>query len=479
VLGQPASVAGFGYSYGETLTLAHIKVKAVKCALGAVSSVQVTHRNSCGIVHATHFAKPPLPAMTTKWLNFLSTKRWTKPGAPAWYHRVVAYVTRLSCYICNKTVQSGGMKPNNPFHPAFGALPPVLIGRDDILNDVRDGLLEGPGSEFRTNKAIGPRGVGKTVVLEAAANIARELGWVVINVTAGSGMLAEILDIAIDRTAHLIEGPRRSVTDLGLGPVKLGISAPKDSHIPGWRIQMERILEVLENHHTGIFFTVDEVAPNIEELKTFGKRYQHFQREGRNVALLVAGLPLNVEAFQQLPDTTFIRRAIPHDLSNVSISAVRTALRQTFTESGKQIDAEALRFAAEATEGYPFLVQLVGAQIWRNSQGDYVSLDDVKRGVEAARRRIGDTVHSSSLADLSPVAKTFLIKMAQDDGPSRMKDITARANWSAEQSNVYRSRLITAGMIRPAGHGLVEFAFPYLREYLLEHASTLVWNELS
>jgi len=366
---------------------------------------------------------------------------------------------------------------HNPFHPAFGAQPPVLIGRDDILNDVRDGLLEGPGSEFRTNKAIGPRGVGKTVVLEAAANIARELGWIVINVTAGSGMLEEILDIAIDRTTHLIESPRRAITDLGIGPINVGVSDPKELRPPGWRIQMERILDVLESHNTGIFFTIDEVAANVEELKTFGKRYQHFQREGRNVALLVAGLPLNVEAFQQLPDTTFIRRAIPHDLSNVSTTAVRTALRQTFTESGKRIDADALRYAAEATEGYPFLVQLVGAQIWRNSSGNHITLDSVKRGVEAARRRIGETVHSSSMADLSPMAKTFLIKMAQDDGPSRMKDITARAGWSTEQSNVYRSRLITAGMIRPAGHGLVEFAFPYLREYLLEHASTLVWIE--
>jgi len=369
------------------------------------------------------------------------------------------------------------MRSKNPFHPAFGAQPPVLIGRDDILNDVRDGLLEGPGSEFRTNKAIGPRGIGKTVVLEAAANIAREQGWIAINVTAGPGMLAEILDIAIDRTAHLVESPRRSVTDLGVGPVKIGVSALKEPHTPGWRIQMERILEVLENHDTGILFTIDEIAANIEELKTFGKRYQHFQREGRNVALLVAGLPLNVEAFQQLSDTTFIRRAIPHDLSNVSTTAVRTALRQTFTESGKEIDADALRYAADATEGYPFLVQLVGAQIWRNTPGNHITLDIAKRGVEAARRRIGDTVHSSAMADLSPMAKTFLIKMAQDNGPSRMNDITARASWSAAQSNVYRSRLITAGMIRPAGHGLVEFAFPYLREYLLEHASTLVWNE--
>ena len=386
------------------------------------------------------------------------------------------------CYICNAVVRwyviiTFVAQTQNPFHPAFGAPPPVLIGREDVLSDVRDGMLEGAGSEYRTNKVIGPRGVGKTVVLEAAANVARVEGWVVVNVTASASMLNEILELASDRTAHLMGSNNRALTQVGLGPVSVGFAKPETKREPGWRVQMEKILDQLEQRGTGLFFTVDEVSTRHEALQEFGKRYQHFQREGRNVALLVAGLPLNMEEFQKLPDTTFIRRAIPHELSNVPIPAVRRALLETFTENGRKVENDALRYAADATEGYPFLVQLVGAQIWRRSGNGVVTLAEAEAGVEAARRRIGETVHSSSMADLSPVAKTFLIKMAQDDGPSRMKDITERAGWSAEQSNVYRSRLITAGMIRPAKHGYVEFAFPYLREYLLEHAATLVWTE--
>ena len=33
----------------------------------------------------------------------------------------------------------------------------------------------------------------------------------------------------------------------------------------------------------------------------------------------------------------------------------------------------------------------------------------------------------------------------------------------------YRLRLIAAGLIRPAGHGLVDFTLPHLREWLREH----------
>jgi len=139
----------------------------------------------------------------------------------------------------------------NPFHPAFGAPPPVLIGREDVLTDVRDGLLEGAGSEYRANKVIGPRGVGKTVVLEAAADIAREEGWVVVNVTAGEGMLDEILELANHRTAHLRNKRTRAVTQVGIGPVSLGLAKPESEQLPGWRVQMEQVLDELEHYGTG------------------------------------------------------------------------------------------------------------------------------------------------------------------------------------------------------------------------------------
>ena len=90
-----------------------------------------------------------------------------------------------------------------------------------------------------------------------------------------------------------------------------------------------------------------------------------------------------------------------------------------------------------------------------------ITLSEVNQGIEKAQRSIGATVHSSSMADLSDADKTFLVKMALDDGPTKMGDITERAGWSAGQSGVYRARLIKAGLIRPAAaHGYVEFAAP-------------------
>lgn len=54
-----------------------------------------------------------------------------------------------------------------------------------------------------------------------------------------------------------------------------------------------------------------------------------------------------------------------------------------------------------------------------------------------------------------------------------MADIAARLGSGSSYVSQYRLRLIATGMIRPAGHGYVDLAVPYLREYLREHAAGL------
>jgi len=53
---------------------------------------------------------------------------------------------------------------DNPFSPTFGASPPVLAGRDDILDDVDDALATGPTHPDYTTLFTGVRGAGKTVL---------------------------------------------------------------------------------------------------------------------------------------------------------------------------------------------------------------------------------------------------------------------------------------------------------------------------
>jgi hypothetical protein len=90
-------------------------------------------------------------------------------------------------------------------------------------------------------------------------------------------------------------------------------------------------------------------------------------------------------------------------------------------------------------------------------------------GILAAMRRLGALVHEPALGALSDIDKSFLVAMAKDDEKSRMADIQERLGVDVNYASQYRLRLIAAELIESAGHGHVDFAMPYLREYLREH----------
>jgi hypothetical protein len=121
---------------------------------------------------------------------------------------------------------------------------------------------------------------------------------------------------------------------------------------------------------------------------------------------------------------------------------------------------------ANATQGYPYLLQLVGYHSWRQSDAPVISDSDVSKGISIAQSRIETSVLEYAINDLSMLDRDFLMAMLDDAGVSRIREIAQRLEISSSQANVYRARLIEGGLIAPAGHGQIKFALPYLHEYL-------------
>jgi len=80
----------------------------------------------------------------------------------------------------------------NPFHPSFGVSPPLLVARDSLIEEFAEGLEEGPGSAARATIYAGPRGSGKTVMLNAVEDRAKSLGWIVFSETASPGFVERL-----------------------------------------------------------------------------------------------------------------------------------------------------------------------------------------------------------------------------------------------------------------------------------------------
>jgi hypothetical protein len=368
-------------------------------------------------------------------------------------------------------------RPRNPFKPTFGVSPPLLVGRDNLIQDFADALDEGPGAPARATIYTGARGTGKTVMLNAVQDEARSRGWLVIAETATPGLLQRVIG---EHLPQLLaeqdpKATRRRLTGVTAPGGVVGASwETKDQHevIPGLRSQIVTLCGALAAREMGLLITIDELHRGLyDELVQLCTVVQHAFREELELVFAGAGLSTAVSDLLGEGVLTFLRRAERHELGKVAENDVALAIQRPITGAGRAITPEGLDAAVTATAGYPFLIQLIGYRIWRqHPDRKTITADDVRAGVDEARRRLGSLVHDPAFQACSEVDKTFLLAMARDDGPSKISEIASRLEVKADYANVYRARLIDNQLIEPVGRGRLDFALPGLREYLREHA---------
>ena len=380
-------------------------------------------------------------------------------------------------------------RPRNPFTATVGKTPLVLAGRDEYLRDFDAAIQDGPGSHERISIITGPRGIGKTVLLNEFEAVAKTHSWYVISETTTRGFNDRIRDRAFSLLQDLSDEPKQRLSGIKLPYLGFDTEAiPSFSPTPTLRSVLEELFDRqaeldtrLGQEPVGLLITLDELHyAHMDEIIEFGTTIQHLVRENREIAIAMAGIPGAVKPLLAADEgrnpVTFLRRANKIETGMVPIEEVRTALDKTTEQVGISWTPQALD---KATGGYPFMIQLVGQHAFRNYTGNAIDEEAVSRGIGDARRKLGQLVHEPSIADLSEVDRTFLIAMSTDDGPSRMSDIAARMGVDAQYAGNYRKRLIDAEMIRPTAHGFVDYELPYMREYLRSHHAAEAMEQFS
>lgn len=358
-------------------------------------------------------------------------------------------------------------RSNNPFTPTFGSMPYALAGRTELIDDVIGGLANRPGDPNRSTIFIGPRGSGKTVLLRTIAEEASAQGWICVSVSARKGLLQELFDGVKQAASHLLANrPLTTITGVQVGP--LGVQREVfASEQQSDRFRLQSIVENLNAQDIGLLVTIDELDPTCEELIDFIDTYQHMVSEGRDVALLMAGLPSKVSALLLDQSVSFIRRAFQRRLDPISRYEVEEALFTTIVENDKQIDQEALSLAADATQGFAFAIQLVGYYLWRFGYGhDVIAVDDAQKAVVYAQKEVLNAIVEPSLNELTQRELEYLEAMALDDGPLATSVVAQRMGISMTNASNLRRRLIDRGLIAEVSYGTVDFVMPVMREYL-------------
>ena len=375
------------------------------------------------------------------------------------------------------------IKPN-PFVPSFGVPPPVLTGRDDFLQDmsrILDGALYGKAS---TSVVVGARGIGKSVLLRVVERHAQQRSWRVLSVTPSSrGLSAELTTgaemLRDSITASQSRGPRLSgITILGVGATleaAPGIQADSD---PDLRRLLTEISEHLREEGTALIITIDELqSAKPEEVRDFAKIFQHLRGCRLPVAFLGAGLPELRDTILSGREATFLQRCKIYEIGDLSQRDTRRALGNPFASAGVSVASADLDRMVQASRGYPYMVQLVGASVWDAiSHPDKVASEEVDEGISVARSEIGGELYAALWNAMSPLDKRLAVALLHY--PDGVSSSQLRASWGGSEKSfgTYRKRLIRHGLARQVERGLIDFDNPDAREFAMAMAEKEGWH---
>ena len=366
----------------------------------------------------------------------------------------------------------------NPFTPAFGTSPPVLAGRDDILDDWEIALEAGSKHPDFTLLFLGMRGAGKTAMLSAVEEIARQRSWQVIAEDATfHGLLSRISNSAGQILAEL--DPNRFTHRItGLRMAGMGVEFERETSpepIPDLRTVLTRLGRRLSRQGAGLLITIDELqGAELDDIRRFGSVIQHVtRREGHPVAFVGAGIPQIEDSILSGNEATFLQRCARRDIGPLDDQAAATAIVVPIQQQNASISPQALAAAVQAVSGYAFMTQLVGFHMWKAASDPSrgITLQDATAGIGEAQRQMARLVLAPIWKKLSQVDRRFLIAMAQDTESSHLDEIAARLGVSKGYAGVYRSRLIKAGMITPVRKGWIAYAHHATREWIRQQRS--------
>ena len=258
-----------------------------------------------------------------------------------------------------------------PFRPGTGAIPPYLAGRESeqallqaFLTDLADGVA--PGTQVVLH---GPRGNGKTVLLD----------WLEREAASRTGIETAVLlpsEFSDEPGLRKRLAPQRWWQRLTTAEV----AAAGFSWKPGEETLPPAAEILTARARVGALLLLVDEAHTLE--RESGRALLTAAQEvGRKspFLLVLAGTP-NLEAHLDSMGVSFWNRARQLRVGRLGKEATAEALRRPFEREDIGVSGDVLDAMVEASQRYPYFVQLLGSAVWRRA----VSPSEPGRTVSAA-----------------------------------------------------------------------------------------------
>lgn len=379
----------------------------------------------------------------------------------------------------------------NPYRPGAGLAPPVLAGRDALLEEFDTLLAEVPrtGEGQRPWAVAGARGVGKTVLLLEMLQRAHDAGWTTARLEAGPpDSLVESLTralyiplrqaagrarpgSALRRVLAVFSALRVTVDSAGTLSFGVDVEPPAEDTGADLGTDLHHLLHALGEwaraEGTAVLLTIDELdaAPQAE-IAALNRALHRLGQDDLPV-------PVHVVAAGQaaLPGTLARATAYAerlwafHHIGPLDDDAAAHALRAPAAHLRVSWEEGAVDLAVRSSWGVPFLLQSIGRFAWQLRTGAVITRDDAAAAVELA---LADArgLFAARWEQLTQAQQSFVGALADAGGEADLGDLAAALGRAPGRLGRVRSDLVARGVVEPAGRGRVRFPLPGFAEYV-------------
>lgn len=379
----------------------------------------------------------------------------------------------------------------NPFAPGAGFAPPELAGRDPILEMARISCGRAVrGKSARSLMLLGLRGVGKTVLLNEIAHIARTEQMLVSHLEAPEkNTLSTLLYPELRRVLRALSGFEAakqiasrgmtalrnfaSIFKIDIGGVEIGVEGAEPGLADSGNLQHDLpdlftiIGEGIKAAGKGWILLIDEVQYLSEDdLSALIVAMHKMAQLGLPVVMVGAGLPQVAKLAGEAK--SYAERLFQYPaVGALDEEAAKLAVRKPVEEEGGSIEDLALKAIFARTKGYPFFLQEWGSTSWDVAAGPEITLADVERAYPETLTGLDTGFFKVRYDRLTKAEVQFVRAMASlGDGPYPLASIAKEMNRDQSSLGPARANIISKGMIYSTDHGYLDFSVPLFAQYL-------------
>lgn len=333
-----------------------------------------------------------------------------------------------------------------------------------MLSDLFAGWAGGPADERFTSVLLGVRGSGKTVLLSEIEDRAARNGWIVMSLDGvADGLMQRVSEMTgqVARSHHtpgleVFDGPKSKERTSGvkIGPYQRAwaekelLSGASDM---GARERLTVLAEAAQQSDSAVLLTLDELhSANQNDARRLASDIQHITKRAQlPLALVGAGLLELKFSLMEGKKNTFFKRCNTYELAPLSYADALEGIASPIRASGGRIASEALIRAAEATNGSPYRMQLIGHLAWKTAGAPAYEINDYAVGVaiDSAEKIMVEKISEPAFYDLSDDEQEYLVSLVALGERGTASAISSMSGMSERQTRRVARRLELSGYI--------------------------------